>query len=344
MSVGLINRAYQLVAVVAMFYVSGISLALSFLGYYGLIRRSRDGKRSRKTDITPQSDASGGMESKDWRELVISIIIPSKNEARFIGRTIRNLESTTSDRKNVEIILVDAGGQDNTIEIAKASAGLIKITYLKQQSDDYVGRGAICNSALKHCRGDIVLTLRADSLTPPNYDEALRRALSERNVSLASFELNFDRNQLGFGVRRPPDLALWMLETLLYCRAKYCMLPHGAQGLAMRKEDMQKYQFPDTIILDDLAFVMEVRQKSIENGDILKVLNSKILCNPDSWVEQGVVLTTLVNQLAHFTFIFTPIPVGTIYEWYYVRFFDLLRVLGLKKLLGRDPSHVNHKY
>jgi cellulose synthase/poly-beta-1,6-N-acetylglucosamine synthase-like glycosyltransferase len=296
-----------------------------------------NGKRSEKTDTKNVKAAGDLVESKDWRDLMISIIIPSKNEARFIGRTIRNLESTTFDRKHVEIILIDAGCQDNTIEIAKASAGLIKITYLKQQSEEYVGRGSICNSALKHCRGDIVLLLRADSLTPPNYDEALRRSLTTKNVSLVSFELNFDRNLLGFGVRRPPDLALWMLETLLYCRAKYCMLPHGAQGLAMRKEDMLQYQFSDAIILEDLAFVMEVRQRSLENGTILKVLNSKILCNPDPWVEQGVVLTTLINQLAHFAFIYTPIPAGTIHEWFYVRFFELLRVLGLKKVLGRDP-------
>jgi cellulose synthase/poly-beta-1,6-N-acetylglucosamine synthase-like glycosyltransferase len=340
MSIALLYQPYQLLAVIFMFYVTSISLALSCLGYYRLVR-GRNGKRLEKKDPSELNAAGDLVESKDWRDLIISIIIPSKNEARFIGRTIRNLESTTFDRKHVEIILVDAGCQDNTIEIAKASAGLIKITYLKQQSDEYVGRGTICNSALKHCRGDIVLLLRADSLTPPNYDEALRRSLSTKDVSLACFELNFDRNLLGFGMRRPPDLALWMLETLLYCRAKYCMLPHGAQGLAMRKEDMLQYQFSDGIILEDLAFVMEVRQKAIQNGTILKVLNSRLLCNPDPWVEQGVVLTTLINQLAHFTFMYTPIPAGTIHEWYFVRFFDLLRVLGLKKVLGRD-HHKKH--
>lgn len=47
-----------------------------------------------------------------------------------IGQTIRNLESTTTDKYRLEIIIVDVGSNDKTIEVAKASSGIIPIIFV----------------------------------------------------------------------------------------------------------------------------------------------------------------------------------------------------------------------
>jgi cellulose synthase/poly-beta-1,6-N-acetylglucosamine synthase-like glycosyltransferase len=59
----------------------------------------------------------------------VSIIIAVKNEARYIGKTIRNLESTTFNKSKVEIILIDSGCSDNTVEVAKVQYVLAIYSY-----------------------------------------------------------------------------------------------------------------------------------------------------------------------------------------------------------------------
>lgn len=51
----------------------------------------------------------------------LSIIIAIKNEAKYIGKTIRNFESTTINKSAVEIIIVDSGCKDNSLEVARVS-------------------------------------------------------------------------------------------------------------------------------------------------------------------------------------------------------------------------------
>ena len=49
----------------------------------------------------------------------ISVIIAIKNESRVIGKTLRNLEATTKCKNLCEIIIVDKGCVDNSIDVAK---------------------------------------------------------------------------------------------------------------------------------------------------------------------------------------------------------------------------------
>ena len=65
----------------------------------------------------------------------VSVVIAIKNEARYIGKTIRNLESTTVDKSRVQIILVDCGGKDNSIDVAKVSGAY------KTRRDDNIRLG-----------------------------------------------------------------------------------------------------------------------------------------------------------------------------------------------------------
>jgi len=55
--------------------------------------------------------------------LKVSIIIATKNEEKNIGRCLESLISQSY--KNLEIILIDFGSYDNTIEIAKKYTGLV---------------------------------------------------------------------------------------------------------------------------------------------------------------------------------------------------------------------------
>jgi cellulose synthase/poly-beta-1,6-N-acetylglucosamine synthase-like glycosyltransferase len=128
-------------------------------------------------------------------EYFVTIVITVLDDAKVIGRTIRNLESTTANKGMVEVVLVDAGCSDNTMAVAKASAGAIKVHYIRATpggatpEDDYCqGRGRFLNAGFEHSTQrrraressrqsadgpaprEVVLFMHADALTAPNYD------------------------------------------------------------------------------------------------------------------------------------------------------------------------------
>jgi len=50
-------------------------------------------------------------------ERKVSIVIRAKNEGKYIGKTLSILYSQTY--KNIEVVLVDSGSTDNTLDEAK---------------------------------------------------------------------------------------------------------------------------------------------------------------------------------------------------------------------------------
>ena len=55
-----------------------------------------------------------------------SIIIPVLNEEKFIEECIESVVSNTDDIEKMEIIIVDGGSEDNTVEIVKKISSKFK--------------------------------------------------------------------------------------------------------------------------------------------------------------------------------------------------------------------------
>ena len=93
---------------------------------------------------------------------LISIIIPTLNEQSGIEKTIKNIPE--SDIKNtsgfdVEIIVVDGQSTDSTREVATKLGAQVIIEHRK-------GYGRACKSGFAAARGEILVTLDADSTYP----------------------------------------------------------------------------------------------------------------------------------------------------------------------------------
>ena len=56
-----------------------------------------------------------------------SIIIPVLNEERFIEECIESVVSNTDDIEKMEIIIIDGGSEDTTLEIVKKISQNIKM-------------------------------------------------------------------------------------------------------------------------------------------------------------------------------------------------------------------------
>jgi len=89
----------------------------------------------------------------------ISVIIPTLNEQRNIGKVIDGVKQVLKDY-DYEIIVVDKHSADNTVEIAKAKGA--RVLY------EDLGKGYALRKGFKNARGKILISMDADLSNRPN--------------------------------------------------------------------------------------------------------------------------------------------------------------------------------
>jgi glycosyltransferase involved in cell wall biosynthesis len=119
--------------------------------------------------------------------VILSIVIITHNEEDNIGRTLASVRPLIADGKG-EIIVVDSGSTDRTVEIAKSFGAKVFI-------EEWKGYAAQKNSAIDKAAGEWILTLDADEeveqplameiavrlpSTRPNQPELLERVKQSR--------------------------------------------------------------------------------------------------------------------------------------------------------------------
>jgi len=86
--------------------------------------------------------------------VILSVVIISHNEEANIGRSLTSVQPLIADGKG-EIIVVDSGSTDRTVEIAKSFGAKVFI-------EEWKGYAAQKNSAIDKAEGEWILSLDAD--------------------------------------------------------------------------------------------------------------------------------------------------------------------------------------
>jgi glycosyltransferase involved in cell wall biosynthesis len=84
----------------------------------------------------------------------LSVVVITFNEEANIGRTLASVQPLVADGKG-EIIVVDSGSTDRTVEIAKSFDAKVFV-------EEWKGFAAQKNSAIDKATGDWILSLDAD--------------------------------------------------------------------------------------------------------------------------------------------------------------------------------------
>jgi len=96
---------------------------------------------------------------KERKEPFISVIIPTRNEGKYIGRLLKSIKSQIYS--NYEVIVCDYNSSDSTLNIARGFN--TKIVRLRRKGIA-IGK----NAGLKMAKGEIVAFIDADYVLPKN--------------------------------------------------------------------------------------------------------------------------------------------------------------------------------
>ncbi|MEK7990257.1 MAG: glycosyltransferase family 2 protein [Thiotrichaceae bacterium] len=99
----------------------------------------------------------------------LSVIIITRNAAKHIENCLKSIEWAD------EIIIVDSGSDDNTLNICR------QYTQQVFSYPDWQGFGVQKNRALSHATGDWILSIDADEHVPPELRAEIEQAIVQQN-------------------------------------------------------------------------------------------------------------------------------------------------------------------
>lgn len=113
----------------------------------------------------------------------ISIIIPALNEGRMIASLLNHLKQNSSQKNILEVLVVDGGSSDNTVQKAHAHGATVIASKR--------GRAIQMNQGAKKAQGSILYFLHADTLPPKNFDLKIMEAVAQ-GYQTGCFRMQFD--------------------------------------------------------------------------------------------------------------------------------------------------------
>nr|WP_075486236.1 TIGR04283 family arsenosugar biosynthesis glycosyltransferase [Prochlorococcus marinus] len=201
----------------------------------------------------------------------ISIIIPTINEESNLPLLLSDLSII---QNKGELIIVDCGSKDKTIDIANIYGA--KVYKSKERN-----RGLQLDLGAKHSKGDWLIFLHADTRLTHNWFRKINSVLEgeKNNIYYFKFKVNNEKIIYRF------------LEILVNFRSKFFKQPYGDQGLIIHRTSYFKNNgFSKIPLMEDLDFL-----RRLNNKKDLKQLNIPIFTSSRKWERTNIFLQALKN-------------------------------------------------
>ncbi len=219
----------------------------------------------------------------------VSVIVPTLNEALTVAATLASI----GDASDMEVIVVDGGSSDETVEAARAFDVKILVSA--------PGRAKQMNAGAAAATGDALLFLHADTRLPRGFEEHVRRTLDRPGAVAGAFRLRIDA----------PARRFRAIERVINWRSGRLQMPYGDQALFLRARLFREMGgFPDIPIMEDFEFVRRLRRRGTVGIVFLPVVTSA-----RRWLALGPWRTTLFNQMAIAAY-YAGVSLPRIARWY----------------------------
>lgn len=161
----------------------------------------------------------------------LSVVVPVLNEAGGLPRLLEAL----SDLDDTEVIVVDGGSHDSSVELARAAGASVIETP--------PGRARQMNAGAASSGGAVLLFLHADTRLPDRADQLVRSALADRRRAWGRFDVVIE------GRPRILRVVAWMMNA----RSRLTGIATGDQAIFVTREAFDAVGgFPEQPLMEDI--------------------------------------------------------------------------------------------
>lgn len=219
---------------------------------------------------------------------MISVIIPTLNAEDYLVRTLSALVPGVVEGMIKEVIIVDGGSEDSTLEIAESTGCHII------HSD--ATRGLQLWQGCKEAKGDWYLILHADSQLGEGWMDQLRFHMKSYNLRAGYFRLCFDDTSW---------FATFWADMVAF-RSRFLGMPSGDHGLFLSKALYDTVGgYKDQVAFEDLALALALGRTR------LRPMAVSLMTNADRFREKNWFLNQFVKSFRFLLYLlgFPPKPV-----------------------------------
>jgi rSAM/selenodomain-associated transferase 2 len=198
----------------------------------------------------------------------LSVVVPVFNEAVVVAETLRRARQPGVR----EIIVVDGGSTDGTVEIARAAADLVI------QSER--GRAVQMNAGARRASGDILLFLHADTHVPAGFAAEAVAACAAGGVIGGRFDVEL----------QPSSFLLWITGELINRRSRLTKVATGDQAIFIRRDSFNALGgYAEIPLMEDLDL-----SRRMKRAGTVACLCSRVETSSRRWQQDGTVRTILL--------------------------------------------------
>ena len=206
----------------------------------------------------------------------IAVIIPVLNEQKALPALLPVLIPLEFE----EIIVVDGGSRDGTVDVARKMLESISDSRYRIISGP-CGRASQMNAGAALANSEILVFLHADTQLPDNARQVIADAMDDPQCVGGRFDVRFPRDT-GYA---------WMVSRLMNLRSRWSGIFTGDQTMFVRRSVFETLGgFANIPLMEDIEF-----SRRLKRVGTIASLRAKVITSFRRWEQQGP-LRTIVRM------------------------------------------------